>query len=86
MKTVAEIKGNLINGIYTKFYYMGKSLCYQIVINYNKGEILYKDFKDYNSYQDYHKRLIDALNSNKRINGDFVLLDTKQPQRKVASK
>ncbi len=83
MKNISKIKGDLINGVYTKFYYAGQTLCYQIVVNYGKGKILYKDFKRYKNYQNYHRQLIGALNSNKEITADFVMLDNNE--RQVAS-
>ncbi len=74
MKTIQHINGNLIEDIYTKFYYLNEQLCYQIVVNYDKGKILLKDFSKYDDYKYYHNLLINAINNKKQVDIDLSVM------------
>ncbi|MCH8904577.1 MAG: hypothetical protein IIA45_11760 [Bacteroidetes bacterium] len=57
---------------------MDKKLCYQIVIQYDKGQILYRDFTEYEDYRTYHNRFIEAINNKDLVVANFYISDSSE--------
>ena len=72
---IEMIKGTLIHSICTKFYYLGKHLHFQIIINTNDNKVLFKDFDNYTEYQQSHNDLVKVINNGIEINNDFTTVD-----------
>jgi len=56
----SEIQAAQIESVCTRFQHQLEPLCYRIVIRYT-GEVMYKDFHNYQEYQHHHDMLIRAM-------------------------
>jgi hypothetical protein len=66
------LKAILVNSLSTKFLHKGDHLEFQIALSYDKGQILVKDFDNYDTYRESHDRLVKALNEDALIPDDFT--------------
>lgn len=73
MQINGELRGDLINSIFTKFYFRGKRLYYQLILKYGKNEEeLICEYEDYETYLKAHKKVLEAKSENRKVPNTFV--------------
>lgn len=65
-----EIQAAQIESVCTRFHNQLEHLCYRIVIRYT-GQIMYRDFHNYQEYQQNHNLLIRAMHNQSTLPNIF---------------
>ena len=71
MNKETVIIGKDIKSICTRFFYKQDALCFQIVLNCENGQVLYKDFDDYHQYQARHNEVVEAYQELRELRHDY---------------
>ena len=73
MQNTDILQRDQVKTVSTKFYYKDKKMFYKIVVTYGDEDVhLFKDFDNYQEYQNYHDSLVNKLNGNNPIPNDFA--------------
>jgi len=70
-----EIQAAQIESVYTRFHNQLEHLGYRIVIRYT-GQVMYRDFNNYQEYQHHHDTLIRAIQNGATLPNVFHSVET----------